>query len=244
MYTIKPILLFTMPVDKSMQTYMLFTGKTYNLPVVAWYVNANGTHVLIDTGITMEEQKKIANVPMQHIQTIEEGLEKVGVTPEDIDIVILTHLHYDHCGNTRLFKNAKIILQEKELAFAYSHNPVFHHYYVFEYFKDIKFNLIDGRKEILPGIEVIPMTGHTPGCQAVAVQTDKGLAVISGACSIKDNFYPRGKLAEIWPVLVPTFHLDIEKSFYDLLYIKSIADIIIPQHDLEFASMPEIPCKS
>ena len=243
MYSIKPILLHTVPTNKSMMTYMLYAHKTAVLPMVCWYINANGKHVLIDTGISIEDHKKIANVPMEHIQTFEEGLQKVGITPDDIDIIILTHLHYDHCANARFCKNAKVVVQEKELMFAYSHHPVFYRYYIQEHIRDLNFWLVDGRKEILPGIEVIPMFGHTPGCQAVSVQTSKGSAVISGACTVNENFYPPGKLAEVWPVLVPTFHMDIEKSYYDLLYIKSFADILIPQHEIEFASMSEIPAK-
>jgi glyoxylase-like metal-dependent hydrolase (beta-lactamase superfamily II) len=226
-----------------MMTYMLYPNKEVTLPMVCWYVNANGTHVLIDTGISVEEHQKTANIPFEHVQTFEEGLQKVGVQPEDIDVLILTHLHYDHCANARLCKNAKVVVQEKELLFAYSHHPVFYRYYIPEYFQDLNFWLVDGRQEIVPGIEVIPMVGHTPGCQAVAVKTPKGLAVISGACTIRDNLYPPGKLASIWPVLIPTFHVDLKQSFEDLLYIKALADILIPQHDIEFASMAEIPQK-
>jgi N-acyl homoserine lactone hydrolase len=241
MYTIKPLLLSTVETNRSMMTYTLYFNKTDSNPMVSWYINANGKHILVDTGISVEEHKKIANVPMNDVQSFEAALQNIGLKPEDIDIVIQTHLHYDHCANTSKCTNATVVVQEKELMFAYSHDPVFHHLYVRKYFEGLNYRLIDGKMEIVPGIEVIPMTGHTPGCQAVSVKTPQGLAVISGVCAIKENFFPPPKLASIWPVLIPTFHIDAKKSFYDLLYIKHLADILIPQHDIGFASMKEIP---
>jgi len=240
-YSIRPLLLSTAEASTSMMTYMLYPDRVSVLPMVAWYINANGTHILVDTGISAEEHLKFAKVKMEEIQSFETALSKVGISPEDIDILILTHLHYDHCANARKCTNAKVVVQKKELLFAYANHPVFGHYYMKEYFNDLNFWLVDGRREIHPGIEVIPMTGHTPGCQAVAVETEEGLAVISGACTIKENFYPPGKLTKVWPVLIPTFHIDIMQSFNDLIYLKGLADILIPQHDLECASKSQIP---
>jgi len=245
-YVIYPILQSINPhTHKSLMTYLLYTnGKEIELPALAWYINANGTHVLVDTGITAADQERLFGAAGHiHVQTLEEGLAKHGITPEDIDIVILTHLHHDHCANAKLCKNAKFVVQKAELEFAYSHPPVFHYLYHQALFDGLNYQVVEGRAEILPGIEVIPMSGHTPGCQAVAIQTAKGIVAISGACSIKDNFFPRPQLTANWPVIIPTFHVDPIKSFYEMIYLKSCADIVIPQHEIEYARMEQIPPK-
>ena len=240
-HIIKPLLLSEVPTNKSMMTYFLFHDRSIINPMVAWYINAGGKHVLVDTGIGVADHKKIANIPMEDVQSFDAALASVGVTADDIDLIIATHLHYDHMGNAKSCRNATVFVQEEELRFAYSGHPVFGRFYVRSQFEGLDFHLLNGEEEILPGITVLPMRGHTPGCQAVIVETDQGIAAISGMCAIKDNFYPPGNLKEIWPVIIPTMHVDSIQSYDDMLKLKDIADILIPQHDIDFARMKRIP---
>jgi len=240
-YVIQPLLLSEVPTNESMMTYFLFYDKTVINPMVAWYVNANGVNILVDTGINVEDHKKFANIPMQDIQKFDDALASVGITADCVDLIVATHLHYDHIAYAKRCKRAKILVQEDELDFAYSNHPVFHRLYDKSLFQGLNFELVRGEKEILPGISVLPMKGHTPGCQAVIIETVRGKAVISGMCAIKDNFYPPGKLSTIWPVIIPTMHVDSIQSYHDMLKLKSIADILIPNHDINFARMKQIP---
>jgi len=93
----------------------------------------------------------------------------------------------------------------------------------------------------MPGIKVIHVPGHSPGCQAVSIETEKGLAVISGFCSIRDNFSPPEKMSKIWPVLTPGVHTDSLEAFDSAKRFKDIADIIVALHDMEDASQSHIP---
>ncbi len=243
LHIIRPLLLSVVPTNESMMTYFLFHDRSILNPMVAWYINAGGKHVLVDTGISVADHKKIANIPMDDVQSFDSALDSVGVTADDIDIIIATHLHYDHMGNARFCRNATVFAQKEELRFANSGHPVFGRFYVRSQYEDLNFYLLDGETEILPGISVLPMKGHTPGCQAVIIETAKGKAVISGMCAVKDNFYPPGKLSKIWPVIIPTMHVDSILSYNDMLKLKEIADILIPQHDIEFARMKQIPAQ-
>jgi glyoxylase-like metal-dependent hydrolase (beta-lactamase superfamily II) len=227
--------------NEGMMTYFLFHDKTIINPMVGWYIYADGTHLLVDTGINVEDHKKYSRLPMKDIQTFDDALASVGVTPDHIDLIIATHLHYDHIAYAKRCKSARVLVQEEELLFAYSNNPIFSRFYDRSQFDGLKFQLIRGEKEILPGISVLPMPGHTPGCQAVLVETGRGKAVLSGMCTVKDNFYPPKKLSEIWPVIIPTVHVDGIKSFFDMVKLKAIAEILIPIHDIEFARMKHIP---
>jgi len=240
-YTIQPLLLSEVPTNESMMTYFLFYDRTIINPMVAWYVNANGVNILIDTGINVEDHKKIANIPMEDIQKFDDALASVGITADDVDLIIATHLHYDHIAYANRCKRAKVLVQEDELDFANSNHPVFYRFYDRSLFEGLNFELVRGEKEVLPGISVLPMKGHTPGCQAVIIETVRGKAVISGMCAIKDNFYPPGKLSKVWPVIIPTMHVNANQSYHDMLKLKSIADILIPNHDINFARMKQIP---
>ena len=108
-------------------------------------------------------------------------------------------------------------------------------------FKDLKFMVVKGRHELEPGIELIPAPGHTPGIQAVSVITENGRAVISGFCSIKENFEPPEEVKEVLPVVPAGTHTDFVASFDSALKIKGLADVLIPQHDPYFLEVKSIP---
>ena len=143
-HVIKPLLLSEVDTNESMMTYLLYHNRTIVNPMVGWYVHAQGMHVLIDTGINVKDHKKIANVPMKDIQSFDEALASVGITADDVDLIILTHMHYDHAAYAGRCGKARVIVQEDELAFARSKHPVFGHLYVPAQFKGLNFEIVKG----------------------------------------------------------------------------------------------------
>jgi len=240
-HVIYPIVVSTMDIDKSLLTYFENFGTPITVPVVAWYVNADGKDVLIDTASSKEVNDACWWGGSEHVQTFEEGLGKLGKKPEDIDYLIITHLHFDHCAEAGKCKNAKVIVQEEELRFAYSPHATCARMYPKELFVDLKFNVVNGEKEIVPGIRVIPAPGHSPGTQAVGIETDKGLAVITGFCASNANFEVPDEKKVVMPVLPPGIHCDMMQSFDSALKIKGMADILIPVHEDTFAYAERIP---
>jgi glyoxylase-like metal-dependent hydrolase (beta-lactamase superfamily II) len=241
-YSIRPLLLGKNKLSKGQMTYFVDWDKQIWSAIAIWYINVQGQNVLVDTGISNPEiQKYLFGRAYEEINTFERALESVGITPDDVNIVIQTHLHYDHCANTQKCRNAKVIVQEAELNFAYSPHALFAGSINLAFLKDLNFRVVSGDAEILPGIEVILVPGHSPGTQAVAVETEKGTAIISGFCSIKDNFYPPEAMRQKWPVMAPGVSVNSLQAFDSALRLKSLADIIIPQHDMEYAERKEIP---
>jgi glyoxylase-like metal-dependent hydrolase (beta-lactamase superfamily II) len=216
-----------------------------------WYIRAGDKHVLVDTAIEAEDYRNyhpgFNDMPFQSVQTFEEALVKVDCTPDDVDIIIQTHLHMDHMYNTPKCKNAVVYVQKKELEFALSPHPIFEIAYPKEIIKKLKLEVIEGDKTILPGIAVMLVPGHTPGGQAVVVETIKGRAVISGFCSIMENFNPpediKTKISPLatYPVIAPGIHTDLFQAYESTLRVKQMADIIIPLHDPDLALKEEIP---
>ena len=100
-YSIKPLLLGKWKTSKSQMTYFVDWGKEIWSATVAWYIKAGRQNVLIDTGISHPEiQKYLYGRAYEEIKTFEQALSSADITPEDVDIVIQTHLHFDHCANT------------------------------------------------------------------------------------------------------------------------------------------------
>ena len=241
-YTIKPLLLGKFKGSKGQMTYFVDYEKEIWIPMAAWYIKGGNKHILVDTGLSSPAiQRYLFGRPYEEIASFEEALNALGLTPGDIDIVIQTHLHYDHCGNTTKCTRAKVIVQEEEIKFAYSAHALFAGSYNLEYLKDLRFRVVAGDREILDGIRVLHLPGHSPGTQAVAVDTKQGTVAISGFCCVKDNMYPPEKMRVKWPVIAPGVSVNSLQAFDSALRLKSSADIVIPQHEIEFAEMAEIP---
>ncbi|MBA7619780.1 hypothetical protein ES703_27121 [subsurface metagenome] len=165
----------------------------------------------------------------------------MGLKPDDIDLVIQTHLHWDHCANTSKCQKAKVLVTEDELRFALAPHPITGLSYKKDLLQDLNFVLVSGQYEVAPGIELIPAPGHSPGTQAVAINTEQGKAVITGFCCLRENFEPPEEVRKIMPVITPGTHLNAVDAFESTLRIKGLADILIPMHDPSFVGVKSIP---
>ncbi|WP_437319597.1 N-acyl homoserine lactonase family protein [Sorangium sp. So ce385] len=117
-------------------------------------------------------------------------LDRIGVRPADVGHVILTHMHLDHAGNLGMFQGARISVQRREHAHAFGpdHGPAW-----FERDYDLpglRWDLVEGDWEAMPGVEVVSTRGHTPGHQSVVVELrDTGTVVLVGdAGDLAENF--------------------------------------------------------
>jgi len=250
-HTITPLLLSRLPSEKGPMTYLVHHGQPIVRPYVFWHIRAGDVNVLVDTAIEAADYKNyhpgFSRFPFEAVQTFEEALAQVGCVPDDVDIILQTHLHMDHLYNTPKCRNAKVYVQQEELKFALEPHPIFEVLYPREIIVKIDFTVLQGEADILPGIRVFPVPGHTPGCQAVAVETSGGTAVITGCCAIMENFNPpediKMKISPFatYPVIAPGIHTDACQAYDSALKIKRTADIIIPMHDPEMAMKKRIP---
>ncbi len=245
-YTLIPIHLGKMHLDMGIMTYRTNYGIKQWMPIITWYVRAGDKNVLIDSGISSEEMGRYTETKVEDFMDFETGLKGVGITPNEVDYVIQTHLHFDHVGNTHRCKNARVIVQKEELKFALSPHPMQGYLYVPELLNGLHFEIVQGDKEILPGINVIHLPSHTPGVQAISVNTTKGKAVISGMCCIGANFNPpEPKMAcqrqYYWKVIPPGNFINLNDAYENTLRLKNIADILIPQHDVSLFDVKQIP---
>jgi glyoxylase-like metal-dependent hydrolase (beta-lactamase superfamily II) len=143
--------------------------------------------VLIDTGLGNKENEKfkdiygVDNAGRGGRTRLEDALADLGHTPDDVKWVINTHLHFDHAGgNTYVdaagrvglsFPKARYVIQKGELDFARNTNERTAGSYLPHNFQIVPFHLIEGEKEILPGIRAIPTPGHVPFHQSILVES-------------------------------------------------------------------------
>jgi glyoxylase-like metal-dependent hydrolase (beta-lactamase superfamily II) len=143
-------------------------------------IKAGGKRILVETGAGDKHDAKFRDIYGLDGPHLSGGLSEYGVAPEDIDIVIDTHLHFDHCaGNTVLakdkvipaFPNARYLVQRGEFEHALAPTERDRASYFPENFEPLKaagvLTLLDGNQTIVPGVECIVVPGHTAHMQCV-----------------------------------------------------------------------------
>ena len=245
-YRIIPLVLSKYVGEKGYMTFLTDYGVPIIRPFILWYIEGAEKTILVDTAIEARDYQnyhsKFNNLEMDPMMSFEEALKSVNLTPDTVDIVIQTHLHFDHCYNTRKCVNARIFVQEDELKFA--QNPVpFEGIYRKELFEGLNFEIINGDYMLYEGIDLLFAPGHSAGGQAVCVQTEKGKVVISGLCSIKENYYPEdvNPMAGGGSTILPGIMFDAVRAFDSITRIKEIGDIILPLHEPEILERKSIP---
>ncbi len=238
---IHPVPLFEFSLNKSLMTYRLNFDQQAPLVCYVWYIEGTNERILIDAGDSAERRMSIGGMPVKEIQTLDSGLSQLGISLSDIDHVILTHLHADHMAQASRFPNARFLIQKDELKFAQNPHPSVAMMYPMELISGLNFEVISGDTKICEEVSVLSTPGHTPGGQSVSIKTAQGTAIISGLCTIRENFEPPSSISQTMPVITPGIHVNALEAYDSLLRIKEMADIVVPNHDPEFRQRSSIP---
>lgn len=179
-----------MPCDKGKLTPGYDDGLMLKIPFNGFLLQNGEQNIVVDTGVNEGFFKNGGgwggNTPVAGSKMVLAALEKEGVTPDDIDMVIYTHLHNDHAGNCHLFPNAVAVYQKDE----YDNlvNPLPTQVAGREFDFDVigrlaglkKKLVVDGDIELANGLKLYKTPGHTKGSQTVYVPTEKGPRLIIG----------------------------------------------------------------
>ena len=242
MFKVHPIVMGTKVFDKSMMTYQFGAGEQYTIPIYCWYLEGGDCKILVDTGEMSPVQSQDRETSIGgRIYTFEDGLARWDLAPEDIDIIIHTHLHNDHCENDYKCTNAEIYVHAKELERIHDPHPLDYRY-LEDYIEDVEDNgqikTLYGDTEIVPGIRAVHTPVHTEGGMTVFIDTPAGQAAITGFCVINENFNPPVQIKAMeMDVIPPGTHVNVYESYDIMMKIQSAADILVPLHEPEFASV-------
>jgi N-acyl homoserine lactone hydrolase len=154
----------------------LLVAENERLPVNVHLIDHPDGRVLVDTGLT-ELHPAVADMDPRL-----EPLSEQYFDPASVDIVVNTHLHFDHCGGNHLFAGKPIYVQRRELEDARTKED----YTIREWVDPpgVDYVAVDGELELLPGIRLLPAPGHTRGSQVVVVETGARPIVIVGDTAV------------------------------------------------------------
>jgi glyoxylase-like metal-dependent hydrolase (beta-lactamase superfamily II) len=198
-----------------------------------WVLRRDDETILVDTGFSPEVGERRGRTCL--VPPVE-ALHRLGVEPESVSTVIVTHFHYDHVGNLDAFPQAQLIVPAAELEFWTgpmaarfqfgSHVEPAEIAYIEQAKREGRVQTTDGTEEILDGVTAIQVGGHSPGQQVTVVEGTSGQVVLA---SDAVHFYE--ELEQERPFAV--IH-DLERMYaaYDLLkeYTRAGATVV-PGHD-------------
>jgi N-acyl homoserine lactone hydrolase len=238
-YEIYPLHVCTFLMKKSAGKYFPEVPvKIVQSPVLAYLIKANGKNIVIDTGACEADwsAKYHHELIYPDEMRIENRLKALGVNVDDVEIVVNTHLHWDHCYGNHLFKNAKFYVQSRELASAITPTPGQYLYY--EAFQmgltppwltsAGQFEVIDGDFELMPGIKLVLLPGHTPGMQGVLVETDSGKYLIA---SDLIPYYENWENRKYGLPIASDINTNLTEFYESLKKVLEITDYVLPAHD-------------
>jgi len=222
--------------DRKSPENFLFGDPHDILQPLAYFVwvikGAHGTFV-VDTGFDEAMAKKRGRTI---VKPIADGLRSIGIAPDAVEDVIVTHLHYDHCGNHDAFPKARFHLQDTEIAYATGrymcHETMRIPFEVDDVVAMVKKVFAgrvvfhDGTEQLAPGITLHKIGGHSKGLQCVRVKTKRGHVVLASDAT---HLYGHIYAGRVFPV---TFCVgDVLEGYSTIRRLADSDDHIIPGHD-------------
>lgn len=267
MYTITPIKTGTLQSPKDALTYRTDRDITVTFPVYTFLITptdpTDDTRILVDTGLMpadadyLADRNRTVGPPGGGPEPLVDALAASGHTPDDIDHVILTHLHHDHASNIDLFPHAEFLVQTSELDAATDPYPVMARSYPQANLDDLtttNHTVLKGDFRLRKGIDIILTPGHTRGMQSIIVETTSGPhALVGDLAYIEHNLDPSitaftdadNISHTITPregdYLPPGTHIsvtDCYESYHRIMDVIGSDGTIIPSHDPRLTSTP------
>jgi len=207
-------------------------GQTVELVCFGWLLLGAGDPVLVDTGPSSSEHAAAFHrVRLQKGPEHDLGraLAAHGVQPGDIETVVLTHLHWDHCYGAPVLPNARLLVQDRKIRYGVHPNPDDdRRKYEFSrgapFLGDLRrMEAVQGASDVVPGIRIVPTPGHSPGHQSVLVDGRSRTYLLAG------DFLD---LYENWTERCPsgsTVDLEAWERSYD--EVSKLDVEILPGHD-------------
>jgi N-acyl homoserine lactone hydrolase len=237
-------------IDRSIFLSAVDMGTVIKAPAYSVLLYDPAQPLLIDSGLNPDgienpeeawgERAKLVRPQLAPEDDLRQRLRELELTPEDIKIVLLTHMHWDHTGALRFFKHCPIVVQREELRFAFNPDPFLAAPYMRTHFDHgLDFRVMDGDGFVAPGVSVVKTPGHTPGHQSVIVRTKAGRRFIfSGdAAPLRENLTAKIPLSNAYSAK------DCVESLHRLAHLSELLRAeVIPSHDMVvFADLNKSP---
>lgn len=203
------------------------------LDYFVWAIVGTDRTFILDTGF---DAASAAKRNRMLLRPVGEGLKVIGVDPDTVSDVIISHMHFDHAGNTDLFPAARYHLQDSEMAFCTGRcmcHPFLRHAFdpddvtaMVRRVFDGRVRFHDGDSEIAPGLTVHRVGGHTGGLQVTRVKTQRGWVVLGSDAA---HFYANFEQYRPFPIVQNV--VEMLEGYDRMRALASSGDHIIPGHD-------------
>lgn len=174
-------------------------GSAYGMVVCYLIQTSDGHNVLIDSGVPGDYEPPGGAVLHTHERTVVTQLAAVGLRPDDIDLLVCTHFDVDHAGYHDAFTHAELVVQRRHYEVAREGHPRYAAARPHWDHPALRYRLVEGDTELLPGVTLIETSGHAPGHQSVLVRLPRrGLVLLAGdAVALRRLFTPE---RTVWPL--------------------------------------------
>jgi N-acyl homoserine lactone hydrolase len=248
-----PLLTATHRYDKSLSTRNRGQGQIIQAPILAYLIETGNGRILFDVGC---DYAKIADPvqrahhydaetfafgapDMQEAQRLPHHLAQLGLTPADVDVVFLSHLHFDHAGGLCDVCGTEVHVQQDELAAA--NTGIDPAYFTADFAGDYPWKIKQGEYDLVPGVRAIATPGHTAGHMSLWVELPKGAPIVlcGDAADLTENLQE-----EIAPGLC--WHDREDLALESIRKLKRLAHEeqakLWPNHDMPFfLSLKQFP---
>jgi glyoxylase-like metal-dependent hydrolase (beta-lactamase superfamily II) len=217
--------------------------RKLDIAMMIWLVRGNGRNILVDSGFYHERFFK--DWQIKDFTKPSETLKRVGLKPEDITDVVISHMHWDHADGMDLFPNARIWIQKEELEYyageAWQSKDTHGGIDEEDVLTLVKLNtqgrvgMVNGdAQEIIPGVTCYTGGKHTYQSQYVGVQTTAGTVVLAS-----DNMYLYENLERHAPIATTVDAASNLRAQERMKQIAARPGFIVPGHDpAVFAKFP------
>ncbi len=206
-----------------------------NMPLdyFVWALVSGGRAIVVDSGF---DQAMAARRGRTFIQSPGDGLKTIGIDASKVKDVLITHMHYDHCGNHELFPAARYHIQDCEMRFCTGRSMT-HALMRWPFDEEDVVAMVrrlfagrmvyhDGDEEIAAGVSVHHVGGHTMGLQIVRVETRRGVVVLASDAS---HLYANMEKGLPYPV---TYNIaEVLEGYRRAYALASSREHVIPGHD-------------
>jgi len=198
-----------------------------------WLILGGPHPILVDTGFLDDDARARG---IRNYVSPAAMVERASVKPGEVPVALITHLHYDHWAGHSLFPSAEYWIQGDEVAFwtgPFGRSPAFRQSANVESLARLvtlnyanRVRIVDGDREVLPGLRVHRVGGHTAGLQIVSVETARGPVILTSDAS---HFYRNVEKRQ--PVQIITSLPEMLQAFETIDALAGAPKLIVAGHD-------------
>ena len=225
-------------------------SQLFDLPIFSYLVRSesSGSLIVFDLGCppaSLAAERGHRAVGETHL-SIGESLRRHGVDPSDVDLLVLSHLHWDHCYGINELPRAQIIVQRAELQYGFAPHP--EQWVPYDSFETgrspdwlsslERVRPIDGAVVLADDVRIVPLPGHTPGSQGLLVERDGTTYICCGDHIVTyENLVSSPRPDWSGAAVPPGVHVDLVSWRASMSWISEAGWLPLPAHEARVVAL-------